>query len=783
MLPLPAAGAGATGDTTMSSTQHQLIEQCATRLRGIVEALDNIHDTSPHRWSTDLDDVHSSAESLLAMIKDQAPPSEDQLIAAGLSYPLAKEDAVQLWYAGFRSEVVTVLEAWEAIGHDIGMNPSKGELLDSLRNMAAICNAHGNDMPAQSAIDQRQAIADAITGALAFGAQASRPPPADHWLRPFYDIGRAEGQRTQELAMLVRMLASSLKRHAPESNLVARATNYLAAKGLAGTPLRDAPASVEQVGGDERAAFELFVRKHCGMPAHIAVNWDAKFTNDAWAGWQARAALAQPSQSQYEASFEEWLANELEGEDGQPVPAAVCDIALARRAFNHWPKLEHPAKVGGVRFSAGVSSRLVVEAAQRLYEFESTPEKEAERIERLQAFREQLDPLNLAPHAEAFNEAPADALRPEQAEAEQPEVVARVVHSNPVVLGQCGPLNANDELMTVAQHAASVARWAEMFNRVEQQRDAALARVAELKTMSHNYCALLMDANAKLAELEKQEPINLQHMAVAADGELRWMTGRKIDNCELYAMPDFGQAPKLYAAPVAQAQHSVPEISGIGRDAEHPRAVVLYLRNEPSEEDMRAIQNFLRAISADVLTQAQHSVPDGWLIELGFDVLDRQFRFADAKSHLPTIKIVLPACEVDDSAAWELRNSVAARIEKLIAAAPGNSVPQAWLDVQAERRRQITAEGWTPEHDDEHADGQMARAAACYALAGSSAPNDGTAALLVSLAWPWDEQWWKPSTARRDLVKACALALAEIERLDRACISQSPQPGATTASS
>ncbi|MFS7070401.1 hypothetical protein [Pseudomonas aeruginosa] len=99
-------------------------------------------------------------------------------------------------------------------------------------------------------------------------------------------------------------------------------------------------------------------------------------------------------------------------------------------------------------------------------------------------------------------------------------------------------------------------------------------------------------------------------------------------------------------------------------------------------------------------------------------------------------------------------------------------VPQAWLDVQAERRRQIEAEGWTPEHDDEHSHGQMARAAACYALAGSSAPNDGTAALLVSLAWPWDEQWWKPSTARRDMVKACALGLAEIERLDRVAASQ-----------
>lgn len=99
-------------------------------------------------------------------------------------------------------------------------------------------------------------------------------------------------------------------------------------------------------------------------------------------------------------------------------------------------------------------------------------------------------------------------------------------------------------------------------------------------------------------------------------------------------------------------------------------------------------------------------------------------------------------------------------------------VPQAWLDVQAERRRQVEAEGWTPEHDDAHSHGEMARAAACYALAGSSVPNDGTAALLVSLAWPWDEQWWKPTTTRRDLVKACALGLAEIERLDRAAASQ-----------
>ncbi|MED5128982.1 hypothetical protein T6260_04505 [Pseudomonas aeruginosa] len=123
----------------------------------------------------------------------------------------------------------------------------------------------------------------------------------------------------------------------------------------------------------------------------------------------------------------------------------------------------------------------------------------------------------------------------------------------------------------------------------------------------------------------------------------------------------------------------------------------------------------------------------------------------------------------DDCPTYE---DVASALRRLLAAEPGTEVPQAWLDVQAERRRQVEAEGWTPEHDDEHSHGQMARAAACYALAGSSAPNDGTAALLVSLAWPWDEQWWKPSTARRDMVKACALGLAEIERLDRAAATQ-----------
>jgi hypothetical protein len=77
-------------------------------------------------------------------------------------------------------------------------------------------------------------------------------------------------------------------------------------------------------------------------------------------------------------------------------------------------------------------------------------------------------------------------------------------------------------------------------------------------------------------------------------------------------------------------------------------------------------------------------------------------------------------------------------------------------DVITERRRQVTAEGWTLEHDDAQAAGELAAAAACYAL-GSKLP-----------VWPWHAKWWKPSRPRRNLVRAAALIIAEIERLDRA---------------
>ncbi|HGM4503064.1 TPA: hypothetical protein ACKPJS_006010 [Pseudomonas aeruginosa] len=717
----------------MSSTQHQLIEQCAIRLRGIVEALDNIHDStqhrSPHRWSTDLDDVHSSAESLLALIKDQAPAldAQDLALRTIAEYPCPEQD-----------------------------------------NMTAA--------------NMRQVAADAITGALAFGAQASQPPAEDHWLRPFYDIGRAEGQRTQELAMLVRMLASSLKRHAPESNLVARATNYLAAKGLAGTPLRDAPASVEQAGGDERAAFEAAFAAMGRPVCRADYDQDAygtPFDDGGWTGWQARAALARPSQAQAEQAegahapdevfagvFAEWWE-----EEGQYCRAGGGDYerTFAFQAWRHLYPLLLQARAALAQPSPVRSSLLINGYQLRAALDFIAPDGTAEQLESeacIEWRQQDADFLEAGLYAFCaeypeeggvlLDEEPTTAqpspLQSEQAEAERPEVVAyrtigrHTKHQHPHYALNYYKQNAEDqaahwrergcevsedELMTVAQHERIVgalraenAKLSEALDRWPLIRDSLKLRLA--------------DALARVAELE---------------GKLTdWVhEGFRLNE----------------ALAVAKAQHSVPDDDMIlqifADNAEHSEQGDEHGYCIVREQHAQAIARKLLAAAPG--NSAQHSVPEGLAL------------------------IPVRETEAMHDAVMALLYKGVARtdtqklLDAYIAAAPGKEVPQAWLDVQAERRRQVEAEGWTPEHDDQHSHGQMARAAACYALAGSSAPNDETAALLVSLAWPWDEQWWKPSTARRDLIKAGALVLAEIERLDRAGISQSPQPGATTASS
>lgn len=92
-------------------------------------------------------------------------------------------------------------------------------------------------------------------------------------------------------------------------------------------------------------------------------------------------------------------------------------------------------------------------------------------------------------------------------------------------------------------------------------------------------------------------------------------------------------------------------------------------------------------------------------------------------------------------------------------------------DVAAERERQMAVEGWTADHDDGHTSGELAQAAAAYANYGTEAVNSQPAAeLIFPPSWSWD--WWKPGDHRRNLVKAGALIIAEIERLDRKALRE-----------
>mgnify|MGYP000591301606 CR=1 FL=1 len=97
---------------------------------------------------------------------------------------------------------------------------------------------------------------------------------------------------------------------------------------------------------------------------------------------------------------------------------------------------------------------------------------------------------------------------------------------------------------------------------------------------------------------------------------------------------------------------------------------------------------------------------------------------------------------------------------------------------ETERRRQIEVEGWTPEHDDQHGDGSMSLAAACYALSTSRLHPR-----VVNVKWLWGwtgwaSSWFKPKDRRRNKVRAAALLLAEIERLDRAApLPEPPKEG------
>ncbi|EPO1936988.1 hypothetical protein ACET4V_33175 [Pseudomonas aeruginosa] len=411
--------------------------------------------------------------------------------------------------------------------------------------------------------------------------------------------------------------------------------------------------SVEQAGGDERAAFEAYRDRRNALLESEGHKPGSKWhvTNAHYPTWEAsRAALAQPSPAL--------------------PPFAEKVLAKLRRFYDCAEDFES----GGVDIGRHWLDLL-------------TQLGLLNRVQRSPAFWEisqQGEDLLGMPQP-----SPAQA---EQAEAERPEVVAYLFVKPDGTLSMDAvrhkPSQPAVAVMTVAQHERIVeARWnramdllldhvSRISEKFKAERDAALARVAELEACGAP--ALLAAADYFAERAKGPSPGWVTLSAVAKELRVR--------------------ADK---APVAQAQHSVPEAS------------------EQEKEQ-------------------------GWTLD---------YRFVELVTEIA-------ASRTEFTTSMEATEQVLLAARELLAAAPDKEVPQAWLDVRAERRRQIEAKGWTPEHDDLYCSAELPRAAAAYILNGA---NDEAPAI-----WPFVAKWWKPRDARSNYVRAGALILAEIERLDRA---------------
>lgn len=93
--------------------------------------------------------------------------------------------------------------------------------------------------------------------------------------------------------------------------------------------------------------------------------------------------------------------------------------------------------------------------------------------------------------------------------------------------------------------------------------------------------------------------------------------------------------------------------------------------------------------------------------------------------------------------------------------------------IAAERKRQVEVEDWKPEHDDSHTTGELALAAAVYAMPREDRNKYILNATVAEVFWPWGLEWFKPANSKnpkariRELVKAGALLAAEIDRIKR----------------
>ncbi|MGG2848653.1 hypothetical protein [Pseudomonas aeruginosa] len=248
----------------------------------------------------------------------------------------------------------------------------------------------------------------------------------------------------------------------------------------------------------------------------------------------------------------------------------------------------------------------------------------------------------------------------EQAEAERPEVVGYLLTKGNGTLSILRAGSSDEPVMTVAQHDRIVdalrferqqmdraftacinerdslaKRWDEAVRygaRIEEQRDAALAEVERLRQFERiceglpqdaidggwtvqgirGYAKRLEDqlksALARVAELEKQEPVGWANFRDGRFGAYLHRTeddARRFDSTALAGKPAGSKQLALYAAPVAQAQHSVPEevrtlLSRAQCEIEHLAECLENVCEDEEDFDVREDVADGRVVAADI---------------------------------------------------------------------------------------------------------------------------------------------------------------------------------------
>ncbi|HHO8100695.1 TPA: hypothetical protein ACRXTU_000253 [Pseudomonas aeruginosa] len=275
-------------------------------------------------------------------------------------------------------------------------------------------------------------------------------------------------------------------------------------------------ATVEQAGGDELEKFLAWACKEYGIEDKYDLNENHHSIRENKKGWMARAALAQPSPAQTQPS---------------PAPTLRAAIDVANDRF------EVPVAKWGTDL-VGEEER--PEVAEVAFVLRNIGAMDAEDIDG--------DNVDLRFEDAEGRDTGCDVSIVEYAEkaADLFEQHDRIVGELRAVIAQLRQ-HKNDYMDSgqetyralqneIREREAEIARLDGLVSGRTAERDAALARVAEL---------------------ERQEPVALANRGLHAFW-VKWTEA---------AAGLYGPGIKLYAAPVVQAQHSVPK-EFIGRLSE-----------------------------------------------------------------------------------------------------------------------------------------------------------------------------------------------------------------------